>query len=512
MLDERFPQRPWRELWLGFDPATAHANLGPKRGIPTALLALAMTALVGSAWGTERFGTSSTGVWLTFTCWLVLCGWGMTGPDAFNRAGLPFAVLRASFLLSSVAYGSAFGATSRMTASPAYVMAFVMTTACAVFLIGRSRGMLALVAAIPLVERLLFVSAPSLASLAVAGLVGASLSVTARVVTDRLERDAAFGEGAEETVERARQVGAIARLAVLTSVHDGLSGLLLVARTRLGAAAELEELEPLIRQITLRGAELTRATSHPDLARAKRELEAVAETLGAAAEIHLQGDLSALPDDDREQLVELATEATLNALRAAPLAPIQLTLTTTTALVRFEARSRGQAVPQRQGGRGLAYARLRAGLRGGDAWVEPGPDFVLRVEWPRMFTRQRVGFPSIPVTLTAFLVPAVGLSWWQDAWAALGLSVYATLSAAVMFEQMRRSAREQEHRAREALARLDRDAPIRESVRSALSQPQRRLVDAWHGRSREAVAGALEAYAASIRRLLEAHEEPAHAT
>ncbi len=479
--------------------------MGPRRGVPTLILGLAMTVVAGSTWGIEQLGISPAGVWATFVTWGTLCLVGMI-PGAFNRAGLPFALLRATFLLSSVSYGAAFGATSRLPASPAYVMGFVMATACGVFLIGRSTVLLAIIVLVPLAMRLVFVPSPSVGSLIVAFLVGCGLSSLAAFVTRRAAESSDMAAETEEAIEQARESGTLARLGVLTSLHDGVSGLLLVARTRLASGASESELETLVTQLTLRGAELTQLAGHSDLPRAQRELEAVAGAIGARVDVRLEGSALALPQDDRRQLVQLATEATLNALRAAPTTVIEILLDASDDAVRFEARSRGTQTPALAGGRGLAFAKLRARLRGGSARVENEDGFVLRVWWPRKYTAQRVGFPSFPVTLIGFLGPAIGLAWWQDAWAALGLSAYATVSAAVMFEQMRGAARAQEQAARDAEAALERDAPIRAEVRAALLGPHEQLSHAWRLGDRAALARALDAYSASVRSLLEAHE------
>ena len=497
MTSPRVANHAWQQLWLGFDPATVEANLGPARGGPSLLLGLLMNLVCTSRWGARRFVVEPTCVWATFAPWALLGLVGLVGGAAvLNREGRTFAFLRFSYLLSSVAYGASFGASSSLAASPTYAMGLVTASACGVFLPARSRALIAGFALTPLALRLCFAASPTASSCLVAlvmGLLGAAIATqTSRRLADEARLAEVVGPppDPESTV----------RLALLTAVHDHLSGLLLVARTRAATASSVEEVRHLTAQIVARGSELVGGGGRADLGRLARDLDEVAKTLGCRVTLAIEGPAGELPHDDRRQLVELATESTLNALRAGREQAVDLRISVDGREVSFYARSAASESPRGGGGRGLRYARLRAALRGGVTDIDQSHGFVLHTRWPRTHAIQRRGFPTAAVTIAAFLLPALVLALAQQAWWPFALSAYATLSAAVLFEQMRRAGRALEERARRALAEVD--AGLAARTRAVIAPRHEAMLDALAANDIDLLREALGGYVEGIRTLL----------
>ena len=189
---------PWQELWLGFDPSTVEANLGSKRGIPSLALGLVMNLVCSSAWGAARFDLRPECVWGTFVVWALGGAYGLSAAHRLNRPGLPYAAIRGGYLLSSVAYGASFGASSSLLASPTYAMGLVTASACGAFLPARSPALLGAFALTPLALRLTFVPSPSPLSCLVAlsfGLIGAGI---AGFISARLAHDAQLAQATHE--------------------------------------------------------------------------------------------------------------------------------------------------------------------------------------------------------------------------------------------------------------------------------------------------------------------------
>lgn len=204
-----------------------------------------------------------------------------------------------------------------------------------------------------------------------------------------------------ELAERKEQ---IAQLATAMALHDGLSGLMLVARTRVADAARLDEALPIVKRLLDNAERIlgnTKPTTIDDFARTVEELRALFE---ADVTLRVDGAVPLLSGELVASLLDVAHEGAVNALKTGS-RTVAVRLSATRGEARMEVlASPGDPLRPSSGrGRGLRYAFLRSHLRRGTAGLETtGEGTRLWATWPTRETRLlEIATLAVPFSLMA---------------------------------------------------------------------------------------------------------------
>lgn len=314
--------------------------------------------------------------------------------------------------------------------------------------------------------------APSLASVSAATGV-AVLALGVMTLVNRLTRRT-------RATERATQASvALAadaeddtrRLAASMALHDGLSGLIFVARTRLAQVDSLDAALPLAAPLVAQGRELLGDTTQTAVALAAH-VRAVAR--GVDTRCVVDPAFDGLAPLERLDVRFVVLEQVANALKHRTARQLDVTVELGRERV-MTTRCRGPAVDGgAASGQGLRNATLRAQSWSGEAMVELGADESLAVaRWPEPnWTVQRWGLWGL---LLATLAPLAWLG--RGSPVVVGFSALSAVTAALAqvlaFRQLRRAlqvdAASRQRRAAVELFKEEHAAALRGAVDAVAS-------------------------------------------
>lgn len=485
-----------------------HAILASKKGAALAIpVAVVLALVVESPWGLRTTGVVPGAVYVA-TLAFVLEVVAVSFLVSYERY-VASAPVRALDALVTVAYCCVFGAASTLDVSPGYAFALPVAVNHAIMLVHRRPWLLVTSGLVPLAMRVLVVPDPSTESLVAALVVGALTSASTLLLGLRHEREhalrLAFEEAAAHVAERRRSIRGL--LAAM-SLHDGLSGAVLVLEAKLAEAARYEDVRAAVRGIVDRSRALAAGTGPRTLDALRDELPTVAAWLGHRCDVTVDPAADALPAAERRDVAELAWEAAMNAVRRRRDAHVVLRVSIDED-VRITCRvgAEGDEAPAPAGtGRGLRYASMRAMRRGGDAGLEPDGTFVAR--WPRSPSPPLAGRALALASLVGIAGPAVLVAELTQERAAIWLGVAGALGASSAYAAMGDDAAALRARLdaldAESLA-LDEQAS-RSTVRALLDDAALGLLAADAAADIDAARRAARALAEAVGRALEALE------
>ncbi|MFO0686035.1 MAG: hypothetical protein U0234_28500 [Sandaracinus sp.] len=437
--------------------------------IGSGIVGVALALAVESSWG--RSSTGATPGWVAGVtmAWLVASIGYTSFFSTHARFAAPVSSERDLEIYATVIYCSVFGATSSYAFSPAYAFLLAATINLGWLFAHRRPLTLAIVALIPVAMRGLAVPEASLASYAYALGAGVLVVIGALLWGRRCDADHAIRlalEAEAARLEAQREAGAGMRAAM--SLHDGLSGAVLVLQAHLVEASAYEAARPAVRAMVGRVRALVEgALGHP-IEVLETELPRVTRWLDARCTLHVDASVRALGLGERRDLGELAWESAMNALRRGR-TEIRITLDAREAFVELRCEGRGQRAESgaRGGGRGLRYAAARVLGRGGTTSLAADGTFTAR--WPRN-ARPSSNTWMVPTAFTAIFATAMLIGEASGHRSALWLGGFGALGAAGAYAGMAssgRSARAELDRLRaESLALAERE--VMRGVRSLL--------------------------------------------
>lgn len=415
--------------------------------------------------------------------------------------------LRIAYCVAMVALTDAFGAVARDEVSSLWALSLMAGSVLASASLERHRWFLAVLAAIAPVEVLLVHGASSglrVGAAVVAGVVTvSSIAIQGRAYARAAEQRRAAELEARELELHRSGVGALAM-----TIHDGVSGLLLVARTKLATSTNFDDVRPLIARILV---SIERVVARPrprTVSELERELSEVARVVGTTLRVQTEGDLEILDEGERDDLFDIACEAALNAMRdASPSIDVTLAALRGRAVVRVRSSRNTLTKPSTGGGgRGLRYALLRTTLRHGRAAFEADAQGVeLVASWPRRRVVVVVDTISAlaPVAAIAILI-GVASSNTRSLGPALA---FPTLGATVALIERRTRTPE---RVRAVLAEADNPArsAARDRARAILAPHVASLSRATEDADLDAARPALADLSRAVSELLRELEAP----
>ncbi len=196
----------------------------------------------------------------------------------------------------------------------------------------------------------------------------------------------------------------LAQLATAMALHDGLSGLLLVARTRVADASRLEDVLPIVKRLVDNADRILGDTKPTTIEDFERTVAELCVLFAADVTLRVDGAVSLLPPELVASLFDVAHEGAVNALKSGS-PKVAIRLAAAGGDVRIEiVSSPGSALQPSPGrGRGLRYAFLRSTLRRGTAGLETTAEGTrLWATWPIRETRLReLAVVAVPFVLMA---------------------------------------------------------------------------------------------------------------
>lgn len=482
------------ELWLTQEEYERIA--APDAARMAAVVGIVLAVAVESPWGRASTGVAPGWIAAITAVWLLLSVYGTSMRSSWARFAAPVSSSRDVETHVTMLYCVCFGATSSFDASPGYAL-----VAAAVANLGSLRAYrqpvtMGIVALTPLALRLVAVPGASDRSLAIAAAVGVATVIGIVVWGRRVERDHAVRVGLVHELQRMTELRAFAehRHAAM-SLHDGLSGAVLVLEARLAGAASYAAIADVVSATLaiVRGMIVGRTLA--DLDGLAQELKDGGPRFGVEAEIEVAPSAHELPRDEQRDLSELGWEAAMNALRAGA-RRLALTVTADADAVTLTCIGSpvipGGTAPS--GRRGLRNAQWRAGSRGGEVSLDVvAGRFVAR--WPRR-VRALDDRWIAPATFAVIALGGVGFAAISGEWLALWLTAYGALGASAALAAMSSNARSARERL-QGLALEERTLSERERIVSVLNV----LVGPTHALEQADARGSLESARAAAREL-----------
>ncbi|MFO0639936.1 MAG: hypothetical protein U0183_12040 [Polyangiaceae bacterium] len=432
--------------WLQFDPS--HSGTRRLRAAWVAVLVLGTIVLAtyNVLWVRGVRGHALLG--LLHAVWVVtVTREGTLAPERLNAPGLAW--FRTVYCITMIALAAAIPVGLADTRNPTWVFGVFAGFVLAQTGAHRHPMLVASTALVPAVEVVL-VHGWEAERLAIALVAGALASVSlfgcGALHARKVRRDEARLAHDGELAERKEQV---AQLATAMALHDGLSGLMLVARTRVADATRVEEALPIVKRL-LENAERvlgnTKPTTIDDFAQTVEELRALFE---ADVTLRVDGAVPLLSRELVASLLDVAHEGAVNALKAGS-TKVSIRLSSTRGEVRMEvvANPGDPLRPSSGRGRGLRYTFLRSTLRRGTAGLEStGEGTRLWATWP---TRE-TGVLEVAVLALPFPLMGVALVFLSHAI----VSVVAVLLIAAVVAGLGAAERGAQLDRRESRAYLD---------------------------------------------------------
>jgi hypothetical protein len=390
--------------WLQFDP-----NHSGTRRLRTAWVTVLVVGTIvltpyNVLWVEGVRGHALLG--LLHLAWVVtVAREGTLAPARLNAPGLAW--FRAAYCLTMLALAAAIPTGLQDARNPTWVFGVFAGFVLAQTGAHRHPAFVSATALVPALEVAL-VHGWEAERLAIALVAGALASVSlfgcGALHARKARRDEARLAHDGELAERKEQV---AQLATAMALHDGLSGLMLVARTRVADATRVEEVLPVVKRLLVNAERIlgnTKPTTIDDFAQAVEELRALFE---ADVTLRVDGAVPLLSRELVASLLDVAHEGAVNALKAGS-SKVAIRLTAARGEARMEVvASPGDPLRPSSGrGRGLRYTFLRSALRRGTSGLESTAEGTrLWATWP---TRE-TGVLEVAVLAVPFPLMAVAL-------------------------------------------------------------------------------------------------------
>ena len=299
----------------------------------------------------------------------------LLAPDAVAKSPR-WAPLRVLCVMTLVAGGFIYAATSTLEFTPAWVFVIAIAHLGVRFEIHRYRALTLCFAAMgPLLHLALgpHVTWGSFAVSVVAGLTG---MIVLLVLGRRVDETASLDADAQlDRRELDARQGLLARVAVAMAVHDRLSGLLVGVRLKVKRARAYADVADALSTVISRANGLLddRVLPEGQLFDAVRE---AVEAQGATLDLRLE-QRRPFSADEANDVRDIVSEACVNAAKSGPGAMVQLHLVVDAAGVSILCRGSGGCARTTGKGRGLRNMRLRSWARGGTFSFEAGDTCLL---------------------------------------------------------------------------------------------------------------------------------------
>lgn len=332
--------------------------------------------------------------------------------------------LRLICVITQLAGGFIYGASSTLEVSPAWAFALPVAHLGVLYEVHRSPWLAALVAALGPMLHLALAPHVTALSLGTAVAVGAVtvivIEVLARRAAETASLDAAALIGHGELDARQRL---LARVAIAMAVHDQLSGLLVGARVKLKRARAWSDVSDPVAALLGRAKALLDERPAPS-GQLLESVRPAVEAHGAALDLRLEQHRP-LTTAEETDLRDLVCEAGVNAARAgSPV--VQLHVVVDAAGISILCRGAGAGTRAPGEGRGLRNMRLRSWARGGTFSFEADQNgSTLRVHWPIRTLALDVGVSTGALMVVLAAGPAIAQGRLADLVGVIGLSVMA---------------------------------------------------------------------------------------
>jgi len=328
---------------------------------------------------------------------------GTLEPARLNRP--EYGWFRVAYCLTMVALASAISVGLPDVRNPTWALGAFAGFVLAQTGAEKHPKLVAATALVPIAEIVLVHGVRDLERLAVGVMAGvlASISLYAcgTLHSRRARRAEARLAHEVELTERKEQ---LAQLATAMALHDGLSGLLLVARTRVADASRLEDVLPIVKRLVDNADRILGDTKPTTIEDFERTVAELCVLFAADVTLRVDGAVSLLPPELVASLFDVAHEGAVNALKSGS-PKVAIRLAAAGGDVRIEiVSSPGSALQPSPGrGRGLRYAFLRSTLRRGTAGLETTAEGTrLWATWPIRETRLReLAVVAVPFVLMA---------------------------------------------------------------------------------------------------------------